>query len=377
VFAVAFQHAAATCNGCHRASAKSFIVVPSVPGMAVPDVGPVPPFGERTAADGGVAPVMTVKAVPLPGATGPASIDYIAYEPPTHGGARVWVPVGLTGSVDVFDIATGSMRRVDGFKTGEREWQGEKHTVGPSSVTLAGGFAYVGDRASNEVCAVDRKTLTLGPCIVVPGAIDAVAAVTSRREIWVTTPSDRSIAILDASGPGGRLKLAGSVPLEGSPKGYAVDEAHGIFYTNIEDKSSTVAVDVNERALRSTWSNGCGEDGPRGVAVDGASGFVMVACTDHVEVLDGAHDGALRGKFDTGLGVDNIDYVPGTQKLFVAAGKAGLLTVLGVGAKGKLTVSAWAETREGARNAVADDAGNAYIADSRGASLLVASLPAK
>ncbi len=41
-FDLAFQHAAAACNGCHEASAKPFIHVPSVPGKPVPDVDPLP-----------------------------------------------------------------------------------------------------------------------------------------------------------------------------------------------------------------------------------------------------------------------------------------------------------------------------------------------
>ncbi|HZU85338.1 MAG TPA: hypothetical protein VE987_20545 [Polyangiaceae bacterium] len=41
-FADAFQHAAAACNGCHQASAKAFIEVPSVPGRAVPALDPLP-----------------------------------------------------------------------------------------------------------------------------------------------------------------------------------------------------------------------------------------------------------------------------------------------------------------------------------------------
>jgi hypothetical protein len=41
-FDVAFEHAAAACNGCHEASAKGFIHVPSEPGRPVPDVDPLP-----------------------------------------------------------------------------------------------------------------------------------------------------------------------------------------------------------------------------------------------------------------------------------------------------------------------------------------------
>jgi cytochrome c553 len=41
-FDVAFQHAAAACNGCHEASAKGFIHIPSEPGRPVPDVEALP-----------------------------------------------------------------------------------------------------------------------------------------------------------------------------------------------------------------------------------------------------------------------------------------------------------------------------------------------
>jgi mono/diheme cytochrome c family protein len=39
-FAAAFGHAASVCNGCHQASAKGFIQVPSEPGRGVPDLDP-------------------------------------------------------------------------------------------------------------------------------------------------------------------------------------------------------------------------------------------------------------------------------------------------------------------------------------------------
>ncbi len=41
-FALAFQHAAATCNACHASAAKGFIQVPSVPGQSVPVIDPLP-----------------------------------------------------------------------------------------------------------------------------------------------------------------------------------------------------------------------------------------------------------------------------------------------------------------------------------------------
>lgn len=40
-FAAAFQAASAACNGCHAASGKAFIQVPSAPGKPVPDTEPL------------------------------------------------------------------------------------------------------------------------------------------------------------------------------------------------------------------------------------------------------------------------------------------------------------------------------------------------
>jgi hypothetical protein len=44
-FALAFQHTAAACNACHKASDKAFLQVPSEPGKTVPDLDPLPATG--------------------------------------------------------------------------------------------------------------------------------------------------------------------------------------------------------------------------------------------------------------------------------------------------------------------------------------------
>jgi hypothetical protein len=190
------------------------------------------------------------------------------------------------------------------------------------------------------------------------------------KEVWVTLPKEQTIAVLDASKPG-TLKPKGTIKVDGSPECYAVDEGHGTFFTNLEDKGGTLAIDIKTRKVTATWNPSCGSDGPRGVAFDATHDFVIVACTDHVQVLDAGHDGTPLGKLDTGAGVDNIDYVDGTHLLYVAAGKAARLTVASLDDKGQLAVSATGETSDGARNAVADANGTAYVADSQQGRLLI------
>lgn len=364
--------------GCGGAGEPPVAPASPAPASVTPPATTAPAAVSTPAADAAApaAPVASAppgpaqlgsKAVPIPGATSPVSYDYLVAD---RAAGRVYLAVGNTGSLDVFDAATGGFTRVDGFKTEERDYHGKKRMAGPSAATVGDGVVYVGNRATSEVCAVDAKTLKLGKCLKLPTPTDGVSYVASAKEVWVTTPHDQSLTVLDASKPG-ELKAKTVIKLGGEVEGYAVDDAHGLFFTNTEDKGTTLVVDVKSHKLRSTWNPSCGSDGPRGVAVDAARGLLFVACTDHVQVLDAAHDGAALGKLDTGAGVDNLDYVDASGLLYVAAGKAAQITVARFDDKGVPSVVATGTTAAGARNAVADGKGNAYVPDPNGAALLI------
>ncbi len=310
---------------------------------------------------------LSVQSVGLPGAVGPVSLDLIACD---RAHRRVWVPVGDTGSVDVFDIRDGTFQRVDGFKTEQREIHGHMRAMGPSSVTIGDGFAYVGTRSTDEVCAIDEASLKLGSCLKLSSPPDFVSYVSSAKEVWVTTPKAQSLTVLDASAPA-VLKAKLEIKAPGSVEGSALDAEHGLFYTNLEDKNQTLAIELESHAIKATWSSGCGGGEPHGVAVDAASNFVFVACSDGVRVLDGAHDGATLAKLDTGDGVDDIAYDASKRLLYVAAAKAQRLTLVRVEDNGQLSVVATGATGEHARNAVADADGNVYVVDSASARLLI------
>lgn len=317
------------------------------------------------------APTAAVHTFPLPGITAPASLDFIAYEPSR---SRIWVPVGNDGSVDVFDTAAQTFAHVAGFATVEREKNGKKRTQGPSAASVGDGVVYVGNRASNEICPVDEATLKVGKCLKLKSVIDCVTYVSSTKEVWVTTPDDHSLTVLDASSPA-NLKVKATIKTDGSPEGYAVDTTHGWFLTNLEDKNKTLAIDIKTRKVLSTWDPACGADGPRGVAVDPTHPLVFVACTDHIQVLDAAHAGAPLAKLDAGAGIDNIEWSADSRLLFVGAGKAGKLFVIHADEAGQLTTTISIATTEGARNAVVDAKGNIYLADGPHAQLVVVSQP--
>jgi DNA-binding beta-propeller fold protein YncE len=304
----------------------------------------------------------------LPGAPADGvSLDYLAVDRGRH---RVWVPAGGTGNAVVIDTKTQEIKTVEKFATKEVERRGQKRMVGLSSATVGDGIVYVGNRADSSICAVDAKTLERRECVTLSGSPDGLAFIPRTKEVWVTTPHDQAIVILDVSKPASP-KIAGSFKLEGDPEGYAVDDKAGLFYTNLEDKDRTLRIDVATRKVTATWMPACGEDGPKGLAIEPKGQLLMVACPEHVEVLDAAKDGAILSKLDTGDGVDNIDYLPATRALYVAAGRAGKLTVAHLDEKGVLKTTASAATATGARNAVVSDDGTAYVADGREGKILV------
>lgn len=315
-------------------------------------------------------PELVAESVALPGATAPVSVDLIAYD---HEHGRIWVPVGDTGSVDVFEISRGAFERVEGFQTAQREMHGQKRTMGPSSAALGDGVVYVGNRATSEVCAIDEKSLKRGLCLKLPAPADFITYVASTKEVWVTTPQTHSLTLLDATNPAS-LRTKGVIDAPGSVEGAAVDAAHGLFYTNLEDTGQTLVVDVESHAIRATWNAGC-TGAPHGIAVDPARGLVIVACSDGLRSLDAAHQGAVLSRLDTGTGVDDIYYQPARELLYVAASKAQRLTVARLEDDGKMSVVASGATAERARNAVADLDGNTYVVDAASARLLIFAAP--
>ena len=321
----------------------------------------------------------SVKKLPLPGANGLVMLDYFAYDPASE---RVWVPAGNIGSVDVIDAKTDAITPVEGFTVASVELRGKQRQLGPSSVAVGDGVVYIGNRADSTVCMIDSKTLKKGGCVTfapvsagMAAAPDGLIYIASTKELWGTSgapplgisAAEPGLKIFSASDPK-HLVPAGRIPLTGSAEGYAEDRQHGFFYTNLEESGQTVAIDTRAHKVVSTWKS-C-ED-PSGVAVDAKRGFVFVACTDHVMVLDTKHGGQNVGSIQVGAGIDNIDYSEEAGLLYAAASDAAVLVVARVGNEhSKPEVLATVPTVKGTRSVIAAGNGRAYLIDPYGGAIL-------
>lgn len=321
----------------------------------------------------------TVTQIALPGANGLVTLDYFAYDSTT---GRLWVPGGNMGTVYVIDAANDQVTRVGTYATAEFKIAERQGVLGPSSISLGEGVVYLGNRADSKICMIDSSKLKAGNCTRVSSpnaglaaAPDAVVYIPTTKEVWVTSgappigipAAEKSIAILDATPPHD-LKFKGKLPLDGSAEGYAVDAKRGLFYTNIEESGSTVAIDVRRRTIVSRWRSGCAD--PRGLALDKKHALLFVACADKVVALDMAGDGHVAGSISTGNGLDNIDYSEEAGLLYAAASDAATLTVAKVEADGKIVPLAVVPTVKGARGVVAGAAGHAYVIDPHGGRIL-------
>ncbi|MEO6773863.1 MAG: hypothetical protein ABI467_12760 [Kofleriaceae bacterium] len=336
----------------HKASPP--VTPPPVPAPAAP----VAPAGPPTH-------VADANHLPLPGAgSGAVMMDYLVYDARTQ---ALWVPAGNTAAVDVVDVNTDKISQIPGFATREVERHGHKRVVGPSSATLGEpGTVYVGNRGDSSVCAFDEKSFAKGACGTLDSMPDGIAYVAKTKEVWVTTPRDKSIRILDANTLVQKAKLG----FEGDPEGYAVDNTRGRFYTNLEDKDVTLSIALDTHKTVATWPSGCGEDGPHGLRLVEPDGQLVIACSAALRTLD-VVKGTVLGKLVVGDGVDDLDIDRATRTVYAAGSRAATLAIATLAKDGGLTLVAQPATAPGARNGAVTEHGKFYVADGKVGELIV------
>src|SRR6185436_10264109 len=323
-------------------------------------------FASGAAAQPPAAPVLTAEPLALPGGEGGVGLDDLAFAP---GLRRVLVPAGRTGRLDLIDPATRKMQEIGGFQASAAGAGG--HGAGTTSADEGGPYLFAIDRTALRLSVVDPRQGKIVAGAPLGGSPDYVRFVAATHEVWVTEPDKEGIEIFSLSAadpPVPAHRDFFSVP--GGLESLVVDAGRKRAYSNLW-KSSTVAIDLASHKVVATWPNGC--EGSRGLALDAGRGLLFVGCAEGgADVLDLAHDGAVKDRFRFGSGVDIVAYNPALRHLYVPAAKTGQMAVAGVSGEGKLTLLGTVASAQGAHCAVADDHRQVWVCDPKEGRLLVA-----
>jgi len=307
----------------------------------------------------------TVDPLALPGTEGSIGFDDLRYSPELH---KLLVPGGRSGRLYLVDRDSRAVETVAGFSASAEGARG--HSEGTTSAESGEGLVFASDRSQRALVVVDPASRRIVARVKLGGVPDYVRWVAPSSEVWVTEPGAKRIETyrLDGKAPP-KLVHAGNIEVADGPESLEIDATRRRAYANTWH-DTTVAIDLGSRAIVSRWKNGC--QGARGLAVDAAHGLAFVGCSEGSAVtLDLEHGGKVLGRAPAGKGVDVIAFSAKLSHLYVPGAEAANLTVVGVGARGDLSVLGAVPTAPEAHCVAADDQGNAYLCDPAKGRLLV------
>ena len=217
------------------------------------------------------------------------------------------------------------------------------------------GFATSGK--SGTVVVFDLKTLqTIGEPVKVGKKPDAIIYEPSTKHVFTFNGDSDDATVIDAA----TAKVVATIALGGRPE-FAVSDGKGTLFVNLEDKSETLAIDVQKNTVTHRWPLAPG-DAPTGLALDPANRRLFAGCHNEQMIVLDAGSGQVLAKPAIGKGVDATAFDPGTGFAFASNGD-GTLTVIKEASAGEFRVVENVPTKKSARTMALDPVTHAvYVA---------------
>jgi DNA-binding beta-propeller fold protein YncE len=203
---------------------------------------------------------------------------------------------------------------------------------------------------AGTVIVFDLGSLAVTATIKVTGENpDAILYEPVSKRVFTFNGRGKNVTAIDAA----TLAVVGTLPVGGKPE-FAVSDAAGVVYVNIEDTAEVVAFDAKSLAVKGRWSLApCKE--PTGLAFDPKSMRLFAGCGNGLLAVMSATDGKMLGTAPIGEGCDGTAFDPTTGLVFAANGE-GTLTVLKETAPGSYGVVQTVPTKKSARTLALDPA---------------------
>ena len=177
---------------------------------------------------------------------------------------------------------------------------------------------------------------------------DAILYDPSSKRVFAFNGRSATATVLE----GATGTVAGTIPLGGKPE-FAVSDAKGRVFVNLEDKNAIAVIDAGKLAVEKRFDlTGCEE--PAGLAIDRSRQRLFAGCHNKVMAVVDASSGKVVASVPIGQGVDANAFDPATGLAF-ASNSDGTLTVAKAADGDKYDVVQTVQTQRGARTMAVDE----------------------
>ena len=225
---------------------------------------------------------------------------------------------------------------------------------GHSALAIPGtNDVLVTNGTANTATILDGHTGQVRATIPTGKKPDAAAYDPASRAVWVMTPGDGNITVIDPA----TMKPVATVTVGGSLE-FGASDGHGKLYVNAEDKNDVAVIDTRTRKLiRREPLPGC--DGPTGILYDPATRETLSACANGVAVVLSS-TGKLVASLTIGKRPDGAAFDERRHVALVPSGAEGTLSVIELSPKPQVITTV--QTAKSARTIALDPStGRAYL----------------
>ena len=222
-------------------------------------------------------------------------------------------------------------------------------TPGVHGIALAPdlGRGFVSNGREGTVTIFDLKSLKVISKVKAGDNPDAILYDPATKRVFTFNGRSHDSTAIDAANG----NVLATIKLDGKPE-FAVSDANGKVFVNIEDKSELTEIDPNKLQVKSTWPLAPCEE-PSGLAIDRKNHRLFAGCDNQMMAVVDADSGKVITTLPIGKGVDATAFDPDNGFAFASCGD-GHLTVVKEDSKDKFSVAENVSTQEGARTMALD-----------------------
>jgi YVTN family beta-propeller protein len=183
------------------------------------------------------------------------------------------------------------------------------------------GFTSNGD--SDSVTVFDLDTLAPITVIKISGHDpDAILYDPYSKHVYVFNGHSSDTTVIDAA----TAKVVGHISLPGRPE-FAVTDANGRIFVNLEDKSTLATIEVATNVVQSNWElTSC--KGPTGLAFDVARHRLFSVCANQRLVVTDSESGRHVAELPIGTHADAAAFDPNSGTVFSSNGDSADITIV-------------------------------------------------